>query len=431
MSRIYIVTGAAGFLGSTICRQLANNKQRVRALVLPNDKAAKYLPEEVEIYEGDIRNKESLRKIFEVDSDSRIVVLHIASIVTVNPDYDQRVMDVNVGGTDNIIDICKHHPNFEKLVYCGSTGSIPELSKGTAITEPENYDPNKVIGCYSQSKAIAAQHVLEAAREGLNACITHPTGIMGPDDSSLSETTTTLIKIIKGEMSIGIAGTFNLVDVRDLASGIIAAVDKGGRGESYILGNEAVSFKHFARLVAKECGGKAVRMFLPGKLANMVATKMENQAKRRGEKPLMTTFSVYNLTRNNVFDSSKAREELGFNPRSYSETIRDEVAWLKSEGHINDIDIMEQKRKKGGLKRGVVKTYMAIESGVVGSYKAIENGVVGGYKAIENGAVKGYKAVENATVGAYKSIEDTAVNMGKSLVEEYNKQKSEKSEKKK
>jgi dihydroflavonol-4-reductase len=67
MNRIYIVTGAAGFLGSTICRQLVNDNQRVRALVLPNDKAAKYLPKEVDIYEGDICNKDSLKDIFNVE----------------------------------------------------------------------------------------------------------------------------------------------------------------------------------------------------------------------------------------------------------------------------------------------------------------------------------------------------------------------------
>lgn len=415
MNRIYIVTGAAGFLGSTICRQLVDDKQRVRAFVLPNDKAAKFLPEEVDIYEGDICNKDNLKEIFKVEDESRIVVLHIASIVTVNPDFNQRVMDVNVGGTDNIIEICKSHPNFEKLVYCGSTGSIPEQPIGVAIAEPENYDPESVIGCYSQSKAIAAQHVLEAAREGLNACITHPTGIMGPGDFSLSETTSTLIKIINGQMRIGIAGTFNLVDVRDLASGIIAAVDCGKRGESYILGNEAVSFKAFTRLVAKESGCNGVRMFLPTKLANRIATRMEEKAKRSGEKPLMTTFSVYNLARNNQFDSSKACKELGYNPRSYSETIRDEIAWLQQEGHIKDRETMEETKKKRSLKSGIIKAYIGIEKSVVGSYKAIENG-----------AVKSYKAVEDATVGAYKEVENSAKNMGKSLMEEYNKQKSNK-----
>lgn len=412
MSRLYLVTGAAGFLGSTICRQLVKAGEKVRALVLPNDKSAKHLPSEVEICEGNVCDRASLEKFFEVDDNTSIVVLHIASIVTVNPDYDERVMAVNVGGTDNIIDMCRQSSHFEKLVYCGSTGSIAEQPVGTPITEPESYDPDKVVGCYSRSKAIAAQHVLEAAQAGLCATIVHPTGIMGPEDYSLSETTSTLIKIIKGDMPMGIAGSFNLVDVRDLAAATIAAADKGRSGESYILGNEDVSFKDFARLVVKHSGCDKIRFFLPTGIANKLAKAMEKRAKRRGEKPMMTTFSVYNLARNNAFDSSKARNELGFNPRSYEQTIREQVEWLRNEGFIETEADMEKKSKKS-LTEGVVSTYIGIENTVVRGYKAIENGVVGGYKAIED-----------ATVGAYKSVEDTAKHMGKSFVEEYNRQKN-------
>ena len=75
----------------------------------------------------------------------------------------------------------------------------------------------------------------------------HPSGIMEPEDFAVGETTGTLIKIIGGEMPMGISGTFNLCDVRDLAAGMIAAADKGRQGECYILGNEAISFKEFLR----------------------------------------------------------------------------------------------------------------------------------------------------------------------------------------
>lgn len=422
MNRLHIVTGAAGFLGSVICRQLVEAGKRVRAFVLPGDKNAAFLPSEVEVVEGDVCDKESLKRLFAVDDNSSIVVLHIASIVTVNPDHDERVINVNVGGTANIIDMCRSTPTFEKLVYCGSTGSIPEQPKGTPITECSSYDPQRVMGCYSRSKAMAAQLVVDAANEGLNATIVHPTGIMGPDDFSLSETTSTLINIIRGDMPMGIAGSFNLVDVRDLAAGTISAIDHGRRGESYILGNDDVSFKRFARLVARESGCAPIKFFLPLRLANAVAQQMERKARRTGERPLMTTFSVYNLARNNAFDSSKARRELNFAPRSYAETIHDQVAWLLSEGHvksnITNTSTNMTKNKTKGMTKGVVKTYMAIENAVVGSYKAIENAAVGGYKAIED-----------ATVGAYKSVEDTAVHMGKSLMEEYNNQKA-KSDKK-
>ncbi|MCH5209322.1 MAG: NAD-dependent epimerase/dehydratase family protein [Oscillospiraceae bacterium] len=336
MKKMYLVTGAAGFLGGTICRQLIDRGERVRAFVLPNDPAIKFVPGEAEIVTGDLRDKASLEKFFTVPDDTETVVLHIASIVTVDPEYNQRVMDVNVGGTQNIIDLCLAHKECKKLVYCSSTGAIPEVQKGTAIREVTRFDESKVIGCYSQSKALATQLVLDAANQkGLNACVVHPSGILGPEDYAVGETTSTLIKIINGEMPMGIDGSFNLCDVRDLAQGTILAADKGAKGECYILGNDEVSFRDFSRLVSEESGCKRVRMFLPLRLADSMAKMMEKKAKKKGEKPMMTSFSVYNLARNNTFDSTKARRELGYTTRSYRETIHDEIAWLKAEQKIS------------------------------------------------------------------------------------------------
>ena len=335
MKKMYLVTGAAGFLGGTVCRQLIDRGDKVRAFVLPNDPAIKFVPEEAEICEGDLRDMASLERFFTVDSDTETVVLHIASIVTVDPGFNQKVIDVNVGGTQNIIDLCLSHKECRKLVYCSSTGAIPETQKGTAIRETDNFDADKVEGCYSQSKAMATQLVLDAVRKrGLNACVVHPSGIMGPEDYAVGETTGTLIKIINGDMPMGIDGSFNLCDVRDLAHGTIMAADKGTTGSCYILGNDEVSFKDFSKLVSEESGCKPVKMFLPIGMANFIAGILEKKAKKKGEKPLMTSFSVYNLARNNVFDSGKARRELGYTTRSYRETIHDEIAWLKAEGKI-------------------------------------------------------------------------------------------------
>ena len=333
--KMILVTGAAGFLGGTICRQLVDRGDCVRAFVLPNDPAMKYVPKEAEVVTGDLTDRESLEKFFTVPEGTETVVLHIASIVSVNPDYNQKVMDVNVGGTKNIIDLCLEHEECKKLVYCSSTGAIPELPKGQKIKEVYSFDEEKVLGCYSQSKALATQAVLDAvADRGLNACVVHPSGIMGPEDFAVGETTGTLIKIINGEMPAGIDGSFNLCDVRDLAKGTIAAIDKGRKGQCYILGNEPVSFRDFCKMVSDEAGCKPVKMFLPIWAANLMGTIMEKKAKRDGTKPLMTTFSVYNLARNNSFDSSKAKIELGYKTRSYQETIHDEVRWLKAAGKI-------------------------------------------------------------------------------------------------
>ena len=331
----YLVTGAAGFLGGTICRQLIERGENVRAFVLPGDPARKYVPQEAKIVEGDLTDMASLEKLFAVEEGTATIVLHIASIVTVNPDYSSKVMEVNVDGTKNIIRLCLSHPECKKLVYCSSTGAIPEAAMGKAIKEVRRFDPDEVVGCYSRSKAMASQAVLDAVHEqGLNACIVHPSGIMGPEDYAIGETTGTLIKIIKGQMPAGIDGSFNLCDVRDLAAGTIAAADKGKAGECYILANEPVSFRDFSRMVSDEAGCKKVGMFLPIWAANMMGGMMEKQAKKKGTKPMMTRFSVYNLARNNKFDSTKAVRELGYSTRSYRETIHDEIQWLKETGKI-------------------------------------------------------------------------------------------------
>lgn len=335
-NRFYLVTGAAGFLGGTICRQLVERGDHVRAFVLPNDKAMKYVPKEAEIVEGDLCDVASLERFFTVPEGTETIVLHIASIVTVSPDYNQKVMDVNVGGTKNIIDMCLKHKECQKLVYCSSTGAIPELEKGTKIKEVDHFDIDKVVGCYSQSKAMASQAVLDAVRDkNLNACLVYPSGILGPEDFAVGETTKTVIDIVNGKMPAGIDGSFNLCDVRDLAQGTIAAADKGKCGNSYILGNEEVTFKTFVNMLVAEAGCKKIKMFLPIKVANVIAKLAEKSAKKSGKQPLMTTFSVYNLARNNSFDSRKAKEELGYVTRSYEQTIRDEVAWLKKEGKIS------------------------------------------------------------------------------------------------
>ena len=335
---LYLVTGAAGFLGSNVCRQLLERCDKVRALVLPNDKSVKFIPEDVEICLGDLCDENSLEDFFTVPDGMNSVIIHCASMVTVDPAYSEKLMAVNVGGTRNVITKCLAHPECQKMVYVSSTGAIPEAPMGTKIKEVDKLEPNdptKVVGAYSQSKAKATQMVLEAVRVmGLKACVVHPSGILGPNDHAIGETTGTLIKIIKGEMPIGMAGSFNLCDVRDLAAGCISAVENGRIGECYILANEQVTLKEMCEMLHEECNCQKIKFYLPLDWADKIAHTLEKKAEKTGEKPLMTTFSVYNLARNNDFDYSKAKAELGYTTRSYQETIHDEVEWLKKEGLI-------------------------------------------------------------------------------------------------
>jgi dihydroflavonol-4-reductase len=332
---IYLVTGAAGFLGSNICAQLLERGDRVRAFVLEGDKAAQYIPKDVEVFYGNLCNKTSLEPFFTVEEGVKTICIHVASMVTVNPYYRKLVLDVNVGGTENIVDMCLEHEECQKLVYVGSTGGIPELPHGEKIKEVKETNLDDVQGWYSKSKAMAANNVFTAINQrGLKACVVYPTGIMGPNDYAISETTSTIIKIIKGEMPVGIDGSFNMVDVRDLAAGCIAAADKGRVGEGYILGNDVIRFKTLNKIIAQEAGCKPIKFFLPISIAERIAKQMEKKAAKSGDVPMMTTFSVYNLKRNNQFDYSKAEQELGYTTRPIVETLRDQIAWLKGNGLI-------------------------------------------------------------------------------------------------
>ena len=442
--RIYLVTGAAGFLGSNICLQLLEQGAKVRALVLPNDKSVKYIPSEVEVVLGDLTDADSLEPFFAVPEGKTSVVIHCASMVTVDPAYSEKLMAVNVGGTRNIITKILAHPECEKMVYVSSTGAIPEAPMGTKIKEVDHFtpcDPKKVVGAYSQSKATATQMVLDSVRVmGLKACVVHPSGILGPNDHAIGETTGTLLQIIKGEMPMGMQGSFNLCDVRDLAAGTIAAVDKGRVGECYILANETVTLKDMCDMLHAECNAKQIKFYLPLDLADKLAKGMEKQAEKTGKKPLMTTFSVYNLARNNEFDYSKAKEELGYTTRSYQETIHDEVQWMIAEGLVEGettpaptVLTNEEIRESGAMPEiakamehditdvpdvDVVAAYKTIEQGVVGTYQKIEDSVVGTYHKIENTFTGAYEKMENRFVEKFLTRDGETVEEAKKRLRE-------------
>lgn len=334
---MYLLTGAAGFLGSHICDELLELGEDVRALVLKGDPSAKYIPEQVEIIEGDICDKASLEQFFAVPEGVETICIHCASMVTVNPEYNQKLIDINVGGTENIIDLCLSHPECRRMVYVSSTGAIPELPVGQMIREAKHFEPDddKVVGWYSKSKAMATQKVLDAVQKnGLDACVVHPSGILGPKDYAVGQVTGTILAIIAGKMSVGIDGSFNLCDVRDLAHGCVMAAKQGRTGECYILANEEVTLRQLCDILKEECQCNVPETYLPLDVAYNMAGKQEEEAKQRGEVPLMTRFSVYNLARNNSFDFSKAQEELHYQTRPYQQTIHDMIQWLKSEHKI-------------------------------------------------------------------------------------------------
>ena len=163
------------------------------------------------------------------------------------------MMDINVGGTQNIIDLCLEHKECKKLVYVGSTGSIPEAPKGSVMKEISYYDPEPVISAYGKSKAMASQLVLDAVKnQHLNACLVLPSGILGPGDNAIGQVTDGLLKQMNGEAAIGINGTFNLCDVRDLANAVILAVENGNPERAIFWQMKSLLIRNLQTLLPKK-----------------------------------------------------------------------------------------------------------------------------------------------------------------------------------
>lgn len=328
MKRIYIVTGASGFLGNNIIRMLEHDDNaEVRAFVLNGESISSLNNLKCSIYYGDVTKADTLNSVFEGSGDAEIFVIHCAAVVYIKSKYNSRVYDVNVNGTKNIVDKVLEYN--AKLIYVSSVHAIPEKSDGNLISEVSIFNPDDVVGLYAKTKAEAARYVMDSVKDkGLNACIVHPSGILGPYDFSNSHLTALVSEIVRGKLPMCVKGGYDFVDVRDVAKGIIMACDKGKKGECYIMSGEFVSIKKLADLVCDVVGKKRIKVVLPIMIAKIVAPFYEMYYNVKGKTPLFTKYSLYTLSSNSNFSNEKAKRDLGFVTRDITDTVKDMVMWI-------------------------------------------------------------------------------------------------------
>ena len=324
MKNLVLVTGATGHLGNTLVRELAAQHKSIRALVLPGEDttALKDLP--VEIVMGDVLKPETLAPAFAGIED----VYHLAGIISIMPGPDALMTRVNVTGTANVLHACRE-AGIRRLVYTSSIHALGRPPLGVVIDESLPFDPCCEAGEYDRTKAAATLEVLEAVRQGLDAVIVCPTGIIGPHDYRGSE----MGQLIKGWMgerfSLLVDGIFNWVDVRDVARGHILACEKGQAGEAYILGGERVSLAQLWVLVREAAGLYSQTVIIPFRLARTAARAAALWYRLSRTRGRFTPYSLETVNDNSDISISKARRELGYNPRPISETIRDTVRWWR------------------------------------------------------------------------------------------------------
>lgn len=334
MKNIYIITGANGFLGNNIVRLLEkNNENEIRALVLPKDKIDALKGLKCEKFFGDVTKIETLKDIFNIDESikekTNIYVIHCASIVYLDSKYNERVYQVNVEGTKNIIKKTKEIN--AKLIYVSSVHAIEEKLNHEVMDENASFDPDKIVGLYAKTKAETTRYVFnEVKNNNLNACVVFPSGLLGVNDFTNTNMTVLIKKILNEKVPLLTEGGYDFVDVRDVARGVINACTKGKKGEGYILSGEYVTIKKIADLVCEYGKAKPIKKVVSINIVKNIAFLFELYYRLRKTTPLFTRYSLYTLNANSNFTNAKAKKDLDYQTRNIKYTIKDLVNEIKS-----------------------------------------------------------------------------------------------------
>ncbi len=318
-----LVTGATGHIGNVLVRRLLERGQKVRAFVWRGEDISSLQGLELEFVEGDVLDPDSLLRAMEgVDT-----VYHLAGLISILPGPQPMVWKVNVEGTRNVLEAARR-TGVQRLLYTSSIHAIRRAPHGVVIDESLGFDLECPYGEYDRSKAAASIEVQKASQTGLDAVIVCPTGIIGPYDFRGSEMGEVIRSAAEARPMFYVDGAYDFVDVRDVADGMIAAAERGRRGESYILGGHRLSVRSLLETVRQITGRAFLIVKLPFALARWVAQFTPWYYARTGTKPRFTPYSLEVLRSNSVISHQKAERELGFRPRPVIETVRDTVRWF-------------------------------------------------------------------------------------------------------
>jgi len=309
------VTGANGFVGARIVRELLRSGREVAALVGADVGLENLEGLEVKPRALDLRDAGSVRAAL---SGCEAVIHSAACYAFWLPD-PQDFYRVNVGGTRAVLDAARDL-GLRKLVYTSTGATLAPAGRGFG-------------GHYRASKAEAERLVGEAAAQGFPAAIVHPTTVLGPGDRRPTPTGTLIVHFLCGHMKAFIEMQQNAVHVDDVARGHVLALERGRPGAHYVLGGENLSMRELLALLADITGLPAPRIALPNALVRAVGAANEWLSDRvTHHPPLVTREAALHARDARPFDTASARRELGFAPRAARLVLEDAVRWFASLG---------------------------------------------------------------------------------------------------
>ena len=320
-----LVTGATGFVGWHVARALLEQGRSIRALARDPSKLREL--SEVQGVQGDLRDPASLQRAVEGCG----VVFHVAADYRLWTREPQEMYRSNVEGTRFMLDAARR-AGVERFVYTSTVGCIGIPPEGIGDeTTPARLE--QMQGPYKRSKFLAEQVALEFAQSGFPVVIVNPTAPVGDHDFKPTPTGKIVVDFVRGAIPAFVDTGLNVVDVRDVAGGHLAACERGVPGERYILGSENLTLQGILATLAGILERKAPQVQIPYAVAYAAGVASTAWAGVTGKEPRAPLDAVRMSRKKMWVRHDKAARELGYSPGPATEALRRAVKWFRENGY--------------------------------------------------------------------------------------------------
>jgi len=322
-----LLTGASGFVGSAVLRQLLHAGTEVRVLVRPSSSLSNLEGLPVEVVTGDLRDETSLQKTIKGCK----ALYHVAADYRLWTPHPQELYEANVNGSRNLMHAAMDN-QVDRIVYTSSVATLGLHKDGTPATEDTPSTIDDMVGHYKRSKflaEVAVQQLID--HDGLPAVIVNPSTPVGPRDLRPTPTGRMVLDAQCGRMPAFVDTGLNIAHVDDVARGHLLAYEKGRTGQRYILGGQDMMLREILAAIADLTGQKAPNIRLPLNLIFPVAWASEAWARlTHGSEPKVTADGLRMARKLMFFSSEKAQKELGYEPRPAVEALKDAIEWFQA-----------------------------------------------------------------------------------------------------
>ena len=323
-----LVTGGAGFIGSHLVRRLVAEGRRVRVLERPGA-AVEHLPlSKIELVRADIRDRAGVDQcVRECEA-----VFHLAANPNLWTHKRGHFRQVNFRGAVNVLD-ASLAAGVRRILHTSTESILTRATQSGPISADVVVRPRDVIGPYCRSKYDAEVYALGLARKGAPVVVVNPTLPIGPGDLGRSPPTQMMLDFCRGRRREYLSADLNLIDVRDIANGMVRALERGRTGCRYLLGHENISIREIFCRLSRLTGIAEPTWRVPYPLALTAAYVGEFVANVATRRSPAATITGVKLTRRTMhFDASQSLAELELAPRPIDESLADAVRWFREMG---------------------------------------------------------------------------------------------------